>query len=79
MLCSVHGRLGAARIHHDNGRVSLVPQHSLPQDRMGDTRIGADEHEHVRFFEVCVSEWWRVEAEALLVSHVCRSHALARV
>ena len=40
---------------------------ALPQDRMGDAQVRADEHDHVGLLEVGVGVRRRVEAERLLV------------
>src|SRR5690606_31415388 len=52
----VHGRrlrrLRAARIDDDDGRVATVPTDALPEDRVRDAGVRADEDEDVRLFEV---------------------------
>ena len=56
-----------------------IAHHPLPEDRMGDAQIAADEHDDVRLFEVGVRVRRRVEAERLLVGDDGRGHALPRV
>ena len=79
MLRRRHRRLGHPWIDDDDLRVVRIAQHPLPQDRMRNAEVCADQNDDVRFLEVAVGVGRRVEAECLLVGdHRCR-HALTRV
>ena len=79
MLRRGHRRFGRPRIDDDDLRLMRIPHHALPEDRMGDAQVAADEHDHVRLFEVGVGVGRGIEAERLLVRHDRRGHALPRV
>ena len=79
MLRGGHRRFGRPRIDDDDLRPMRIAHHALPQDRMGDAQIAADEHDHVRLFEIGVGVRRGVEAERLLVRDDGRGHALPRV
>ena len=79
MLRRRHRRFGRPRIDHDDLRLMRIAHHALPQDRVGDAEIAADEHDHVGLFEIGVGVGRRVEAKRLLVGDDGGGHALPRV
>ena len=79
VLRGLHGGLGEARIDDDDRGVAAVAQHALPQDGVRDARVGTDEDDDVRLFEVPVGVGRRVEPERLLVGDHRRRHALPGV
>ena len=56
-----------------------IAHHALPQDRMGDAQVRADQDDAVGLLEVLVGVRRGVEAERLLVGDDRRGHALPRV
>ena len=74
-----HGRLGFARIHDDDFGLVRVEFDSLPHNRMGNARIGADEDQHIALLEISIGERRGIEAEGLFIGDMSRGHALARV
>ena len=59
-----HGRLGPARIDHHDGGVAVAGD-PLPQDRMGDGQVRADQHDHVGPVEVGTEDGTDPQALAL--------------
>ena len=56
-----------------------VAHHPLPEDRVGDAEVRADQDDAVRLLEVLIGVRRGVEPERLLVGHDRRRHALAGV
>ncbi len=52
---------------------------ALPEDRVGDAWVGADQEDAVGFLQVLVGVRRRIKPEALLVGDDGRGHALPRV
>ncbi len=73
------GGLGHSWVDDDDLGSVLVPNNALPEDRVGDARIRADEDQAVGFFEVLVSERRAVEAERLFVGDGGDGHALTGI
>ena len=74
-----HRRLGPARVDDDDLRAVRVPRDPLPEHRVGDAGVRADQDDAVRLFEVLIRVGRGVEPERLLVGHDRRGHALAGV
>ena len=66
MLRRGHRRFGRARIDDDDLGLMRIAHHPLPENRMRDAQIAADEHDHVGLFEVGIGVGRGVEAERLL-------------
>ena len=79
MLSGSERSFRGSGINHDDLRFMTVPANSLPEDRMGDAKIGANQNDDIRFFEVLVSVRWRIEAEGLFIGGNGRRHALTSV
>jgi hypothetical protein len=71
--------LGGARVDHEDLGAIGIAADALPEDRVRNAQIGADEHDHVGFLEVAIGVGRRVEAERLLVRGRGGGHALPRV
>src|SRR5215831_12641028 len=56
-----------------------VAENALPKDGMRDAKVGADQHNNIRLFEVCVGVRRRIKTKGLLVSGYGGGHALASV
>src|SRR5258708_39462727 len=67
MLSGSERSFRGSGINHDDLRFMTVPANALPEDGMGDAKIGANQNNDIRFFEVLVSVRWRVEAEGLFI------------
>src|SRR5260221_13415998 len=78
LSCSGRSFRGSG-INHDDLRFMTVPANSLPEDGMGDAKIGANQNNDIRFFEVLVSVRRSIEAEGLFIGGNGRPHALKSV
>src|SRR5260370_24850130 len=79
MLSGSERSFRGSGINHNDLRFMTVPANSLPEDRMGDAKIGANQNDDVRFFEVLVSVRGRIAAEGLFIGGNSRPPGLASV
>src|SRR5258708_36883238 len=78
LSCSERSFRGSG-INHDDLRFMTVPANSLPEDGMGDAKIGANQNNDIRFFEVLVSVRRSIEAEGLFIGGNVPRHAFTGV
>jgi hypothetical protein len=78
---SVLGRIGAARIDHDQACAArlLVDHHALEQHRMAPGRVGAHQHEQVGLVEIFIAAGHGVGAKGAAVAGDSGGHAQARI
>ncbi len=74
-----HRGFGHARVDDDDLGVVGVASDALPEDRVGNAKVRADEDDDVGLLEVLVGVGRGVEAERLFVGDGGRGHALAGV
>ncbi len=73
------GGLGGPGIDNDDFRAAFVAHDPLPEDRVGDAKVGPDEDDDVAFFKIHVGTGRRVETERLLVGGGGGGHTLPGV
>src|SRR5258708_14309837 len=78
LSCSERSFRGSG-INHDDLRFMTVPANSLPEDGMGDAKIGANQNNDIRFFEVLVSVRRSIEADGLFIGGNDPPHHFASV
>src|SRR5260370_28181791 len=76
MLSGSERSFRGSGINHDDLRFMTVPANSLPEDGMGDAKIGANQNNDIRFFEVLVSVRRSIEDEGLFIGGNRRLHTL---
>ena len=76
------GRVGAARVDHDDFQSRVSPSGILDaaeQHRVRIGRVGADDEQRGRMVDVVVAGRWRIGTQGLLVTGHGAAHAQARV